>query len=535
MTWVIIVLSSLILNWRAKKMARRKIEMIEVSEILYRLNKGMFKRQICRSLGVSRNTIRQIEKQAEGLGFKKGISGDEDIAEISKKIMEARKNKPKNPNGIQMLLSKRHKQIEAWLEQPYMTIIQVMRLLAENGQIVSETSLRRYINNNFIKACNSTVHLETKPAKQAQVDYGYVGMMLDPVLNKLRRTYAFIMTLSHSRHRFVYFVFKQDVASWIDCHIRAFNFFGGVPETILLDNLKAGVIKPDIYDPTINRAYAELERHYGFIADPAKVKTPEHKGKVERSVIIVKQQIIAGRDHKDIQAANEYAINWCRNEIAHRITSTTGETPWVRYIRDEKDLLIKLPNKEFECPIWQEGLVHKDHHIVFKGSFYSVPTKYISESVWIKATLRLIEVYHKEKLIKTHIRSKQKGKWITDPKDYPERVNKFLEQTPKACLDVAKAMGDDIYLVIEKVLSKASITNQRKAQAILRLADKYGIDRLNSACKRAIKHDNLKYDCINKILELELDKEANPIKKAISNVGAYLRDASEFATEVCYG
>lgn len=516
-------------------MARRKIEMIEVSEILYRLNKDLSKRHICRSLKISRNTVRQITKQAEGLGFRSGISSNDEIAIISKRIMDARKNKPRNPNGVQMRLSKMHKQIEAWLELPYMTIVQIMRLLAEYGEIVSETSLRTYVNNNFIRPCNATIHLETKPAKQAQVDYGFVGMMLDPVLNKLRRAYAFIMTLSHSRHRFVHFVFKQDTASWIDCHIRAFNFFGGVPETVLLDNLKAGVIKPHIYDPTINRAYAELERYYGFVADPAKVRKPEHKGKVERNVTIVRQQVIAGRNHKDIQSANEYAMKWCRNEIANRITRTTGETPWERYIRDEKKLLLKLPEKEFECPVWQEGLVHKDHHVVFEGSFYSVPTKYISETVWVKATLRLVQIYHEEKLIKTHVRSTQKGKWVTDPQDYPDHVNKFLEKTPKACLDVAEAMGEHVYFVISKVLTKASITKQRKAQGILRLADKYSIARLNLACKRAISYNNLKYDCIKKILKLELDKEIAPTKRVASNVGAYLRDASEFAVEGYYG
>ena len=510
-------------------MARRKIEMIEVSEVLYRLSKGFSKRHICRSLMISRNTVRQIAKLAEDLGFRLGVSNNDQIADISKKIMDTRSNKPTKHNSIEDRLSKWHLQIEQWLELPHMTTSQITRLLAEKGEKVSESSLRRYIQANFIKPYNGTIHLETQPAQQVQVDYGYVGMMLDPVLSKKRRTYAFIMTLSHSRHRFVHFVFKQDLPSWVDSHIRAFNFFGGVPKTVLLDNLKAGVIKPDIYDPTINRAYAQLERYYGFVADPAKVRKPEHKGKVERTVTIVRQQIIAGRTHKDIQAANEYAAKWCRDEIAHRITRTTGETPWERFIRDEKELLIQLPEVEFECPIWQEGLVHKDHHVVFKGSFYSVPTKYISQNVWIKATLRLVKIYHEEKLIKTHIRSTEKGRWVTDLKDYPDSVTKFLEQTPKACVDVAKNMGKYVCLVTTKLLNKTSTTKQRKAQAILRLADKYTAARLNLACKRAVSYNNLEYKSIRKILELGLDKETKPGKRTISSKNAYVRNSSEFA------
>lgn len=103
------------------------------------------------------------------------------------------------------------------------------------------------------------------------------------------------MTLSYSRHKFVRFVFRQDIDTWLDCHERAFAFFGGVPQRIILDNLKSGVIKPDIYDPTLNRAYADMERHFGFVADPARVRTPKHKGKVERAVPIVRKHLLAGR------------------------------------------------------------------------------------------------------------------------------------------------------------------------------------------------------------------------------------------------
>jgi len=332
----------------------------------------------------------------------------------------------------------------------------------------------------------------------------------------------------------VYFVFRQDAATWVDCHIRAFNFFGGVPETILLDNLKTGVVKPHIYDPIINRSYAELERHYGFVADPAKVRKPEHKGKVERSVTIVRQQILAGRNHKDIQSANEYAAYWCRNEIANRISRSTGETPLTRYIRDEKDKLLSLPAKEFERSVWQSGIVHNDHHAVFEGSFYSIPSEYITKTVWIRASLRVVKFYYEDRLIKTHVRAMKKGQWLTDPNDYPKSAREFLLKTPNACLGMAEAIGEFVYQVVASILEKCSITNQRKSQAILRLADKYGECRLNKACKRALKFGNLKHESIKRILELNLDEEENLELKIASLKGAYLRNANEFAA-VCEG
>lgn len=506
---------------------KRKIAMIEIAEILYRWNLGMSKRKISCSLGVSRNTIKRALKEAERLGLKLGEADHKTIDEIAKTITTNYK-KNNNQQGVREKLAKQHEQLSAWREQPNMTVTQMMRLLAEQGEFISETSLRRYIRQHFTKMGKTTIHLETIPAQQAQVDYGYVGMLLDPISKKLRKSYAFIMTLAHSRHRFVYFVFRQDVETWIDCHVRAFNFFGGVTTTVLLDNLKAGVVKPHIYDPTINRSYAELERHYGFIVDPAKVRKPEHKGKVERTVIIVKQQVIAGRVHQDICAANIYARYWCLEEIAHRVVRTTGETPWVRYSRDEKSRLLPLPTTEFECAVWQKGFVHKDHHVVFSGSFYSMPTKYIEQTVWIRATLRIVQIYHGEQLIKTHIRAGSKGKWITDTKDYPEYVNEFLEKTPQACLGIAQSLGESVHNLLGEVLQKPAITNQRKAQAILRLASKYGAARLDAACKRSLLFGNYKYESIRRILELKLEGVASE-NKIMAAEGAYLREPSEFA------
>ncbi len=296
-------------------MARRTLPMIEIKEILFQWCTGRSPRVIAKSLATARNTIKKFINEAIQLGLIRGVSTVVEIDEVAAK-MEAARNLPILKNGhSHAILAPYHEQLKEWRTIPDMTVMQMYRLLKEKGITIGETSIRRYLAAYFPKEPDITVVLTTVPGRQAQVDFGYVGMMSDPILQHERRAYAFVMTLSHSRYRFVRFVFRQDVETWIDCHIRAFEFFGGVPETILLDNLKAGIIKPDIYDPTINRTYAELERHYGFVADPAKVRTPEHKGKVERSIPIVRQQLIAGRKYKDIQEANERALRWAKEEL----------------------------------------------------------------------------------------------------------------------------------------------------------------------------------------------------------------------------
>lgn len=515
-------------------MTRRIVKMIEVKEVIYRWCQGVGKKTMQRSLGLARNTIREIINQALGLGLTRTSAFDE-IEKITDKLQQMRNLKKQNPSSVQVKLKLHHEQIKDWLDMPYMTVTQMIRLFAEQNHTVSETSLRTYVRNNFNVKPKTTVHMATTPGQQAQVDFGYVGLMIDPKSKKMRKTHAFIMTLSHSRHRFVHFVFRQDALTWIDCHIRAFNFFGGVPHTIILDNLKAGVIKPDIYDPIVNRAYGELERHYSFVVDPAKVRVAKHKGKVERSVTIIKQQLVAGRDYKSIDDANAKALIWCNDDIAHKITRTTGKTPMELFIKEDKHALKPLPLNEFEFPIWQEALVHRDQHIVFMYSFYSVPHQYVNQTVWVRGTLHIIQIFVNEKLIKTHPRATEKGQWVTDQLDYPEHARIFLEQDAPYCLAKAKEMGTSVDQFLTCILTPPSLTRRRKAQAVLRLAEIYGKERLEAACKRALQFDNLKLRSLKKILEDELDKLALPEEGSplpIHNTtGMFLRNPNEFKAD----
>ncbi len=516
-------------------MSRRYIPMIEINEVLYRWSQGIKKRAIAKALNMSKTTVRGIINQAIELGLAVG-DPPEKVDDIVALLQVSRSNRCERPSKIQEQIKIFHDQIKIWLNDPHITVTQMVRLFAEQNVVFKETSLRDYIKRNFEKKRESTVHLEVAPGQQAQVDFGYAGLQRDPTTGKQRRAYAFIMTLSYSRYRFVYFVFNQNTKTWIDCHIRAFRFFNGVPKTIILDNLKAGVLKSDIYDPRINRAYGELERFYQFIVDPAKVRVPRHKGRVERSVTIVRQQVLAGRDFKDIDLLNQFAEDWCRNTIAHQITRTTGQTPWERYEKVERSLLMPLPNTDFERADWEEALVHRDHHVVFNGSFYSVPTLYIGKTVWIRAGTKTLKIFLNEQPIKTHLLATRKGGWITDPADYPEEARKFLLFQSTECLEEAKRYGEAVYEIISKILEDYSITRQRKAQAILRLAKKYSANRLEMACKRAIYFDNIEYSSIARILEQGLDEkefgeELETIPAKHMGPGVFLRDPKEFSSE----
>jgi len=509
--------------------------MNEVVEMIYQWHQGASIKGIGRSLGFDRRTIRKYVTMAQGVGVSRQGSFPEE-SELIGKLKALTDGGLLRETPVRDLIAPYRDPIRAWLGDPEMTAKQVWRLFREEtGLSVSYWTMKRYLRAEFeFGAPCVTVRIEVDPGSQAQVDFGYVGLMVDPETRKHRRTWAFIMTLSYSRHRFVRFVFRQDIPTWIDCHIRAFEFLGGVPGSVVLDNLKSGVLKPDIYDPTLNRAYGELERYYGFVADPAKVGVAKHKGKVERTVPVVRKHLLAGRTFGDIREANERAMRWSREEIGMEIHGTTQRRPYEVFLKEEAPRLKSLPFEPFESPLWKECTVHPDHHVVFDRSYYSIPTRFIGKRVWVRGA-RLVRVFLNGELIKTHIRAERPGTWVTDPADYPPEKLAYLMATPSFCCKKASEIGPHTHTLVRRILSEHAMRNLRKAQGILRLSEKYGKERMESASKRALVFDNLRYRSIKRILEKGLDgkpKPESPGRAPLSALGMrFLRAPSYFGSE----
>lgn len=453
--------------------------MIELDELLYRWQQGHNLSQIARSLGQSRQTVRKYLRLAETHGATR--DGDQpQRSRVLADLKAAEGSASAQPSPTHQQLAPYQEQMRTWLAEPDMTMKQIWRLLKERGLTLSYASVKRYIRSSVAPVTPKvTVRLETPPGQQAQVDFGRVRVQIGATLRQL---WVFVLTLSFSRHRFVQFVERQDQATWLDCHVRAFDFFNGAPKTVLLDNLKAGVVRPDLYDPTMNRAYAELERYYGFVADPAKVATPQHKGKVERQIPVVRQQLIAGRRYRDLAELNDTALLWCRDQVGRQPHGTTGEPPMARFEALEQGTLLSLPAQPFDPPTWAEATVHPDHHLVFERSYYSVPTRYVGQTVWVRGTRKLVEIFCDDTLIKTHPRATRRGTWRSDEQDYPDSAKAFLLAHPTWCRKKAAELGSHVARMVETILADHAIRNLRKAQGVLRLADKYGPRRLDEAC-----------------------------------------------------
>jgi len=507
--------------------------MIEIDEVLFRWQQRHTQAEISRSLGQSRQTVRKYLRLALAAGLTRD-GGDAQRTQVLAAVRAqlATSSGDAAEGEAQQILAPHTQQIEAWLGEDDMTMKQVWRLLRERDVAASYASVKRFIHHHFpLDPTRVTVRLETPPGRQAQVDFGQVHASVG---GARRRLWVFVMSLSYSRHRFIRFVERQDLATWIDCHVRAFEFFGGVPETVLLDNLRAGVARPDLYDPTINRAYGELERHYGFVADPARVATPQHKGKVERLMPVVRQQLVAGRDYPDVPELNTKALLWCRDAVGSQPHGTTQEAPLVRFERDEKSALLPLPATAFVSPDWAEAKVHPDHHVVFQRSFYSVPTRYVGKQVLVRATHRLVEIFHNDALIKTHTRATRRGTWCTDEGDYPPSAQAHLFAHPQYCRSKAADLGTHVGQMVDTILADHALRNLRKAQAVLRFGDKYGATRLDGACQYLLAFDTTEIRRLKRVLEkgvpslYQPEPETTPVQPSQQTL-AFLHPPESFA------
>ena len=473
-------------------MVYREVSMIEIKEILLRIVSKSTIRNISDSLSIHRDTINNYIALAIKHGFdpykdSKDMITDELIQKI-KSCMSISKTKhlfiPRN----ELLLP--HKEtIEKYLKSGIKGS-KIIALLGRKGIIVTKASFYRFLRNScesYVRK-NITVRLpETGPGVYCQADFGRLGKIWDKVLSKLRVAFALVITLCYSRHMFIFVTFKQDMPAVIAGFEAAWAYFGGTSELVIVDNLKAVVDKSDRCDPKINKTFLEYAQYRGFIVDPANPAHPRGKPIVERNVPYVRDNFFAGESFIDINDCQDRATGWCTSVAGTRIHGTTGSVPIVVFEENEKDKLIPYAYDRYDIALWAICKVHPDHHIRFKNSLYSLPTKYIGKSVEVRGDSALVKIYHNAALIKVH-KTVGPGKRSTDFEDYPQELTPYTLRNPKYQISQGYAKSKVIGAFIEEMLTGPYPWHRlRSAQKILRLSDKYTAERMSAALEKA-KH-----------------------------------------------
>lgn len=484
-------------------MARRTFDVIDVVEVLQHWHAGRSKADVAASVGVDRGTVRKYVAPAEAAGLVPGgppLSRAEWVELVRgwfPELVDAKARSLTYPE-----INAHRGRIEAMLETNTVTTVH-QRLRDEHGLAAGISSFRRYVWLEFGERPNAAAvtvwRPPVSPGSEAQIDYGYLGSWLDPIVGRARRVWAFVMVLACSRHMFVRPVLSMDQRSWVACHVAAFEFFAGVPERLVPDNLKTGVVKPDLYDPKINRAYAELAAHYDCLIDPARASKPKDKARVERPMPYVRDSMWRGRDWESVEHMQTGALVWC-SEVAgrRRHRSLDGAQPAAVFAAVEAPALGGLPAAVFELASWSRPKVHPDCHVKVGRALYSVPWRLIGRHVDAREADRTVEVFVDGMLVKTWTRI-ERGRQ-TDYADYPPEKVAFFMRTPAWCRQRARELGSAVVEVIDGLLETNALHRLRSAQGVLGLADTHPAVRLDAACRRAIEVGDPTYRTIKGIL-----------------------------------
>ncbi len=480
-------------------MERLRMQLIQ--DIVYRLRKGQSERAIARSLGHSRMTVRRYHELAREKGF---LNPDSPLP--TPELLLSQLGPPAPPPRCPSSVEPYQAQVEEWLKLGVEMVAIHQRLVDHYGYPGSYSSVRRFVRHLRPPDRKVTVRLETPPGRQAQVDFTSVGKLKDPATGKPRSAYAFVMTLSYSRHQYVEFVFDQSLPTWIACHRRAFESFEGVPQEIVLDNLKAAVLQHALEDPVFSTPYRQMAQHYGFLLHPCRPHTPQHKGKVENGVHYVQRNFLAGESLADLPDANRRVRVWVREVAGVRDHGTTHEAPLSRFAREQR-FLAPLPAEAFQLEAVRDVQVHRDCHVVLEGSFYSVPFLQVGKKLEAHLYEHTVQLYDGVELVVTHPRARRRGERFTRLEHYPRAKALYLERTPECCQEQARCIGPACLQVVAQLLDQAPSDNLRAVQGLVALEARVGRERLEAACARALHFGDPRFRRVKAILAAGLEAE----------------------------
>ena len=500
-------------------MGHKEYSVTNIIDILRRAKAKDSFRRIARSTGIDRNTIRNYLRLAVPHGFDDTTSDDR-LAEIAAAVIRSvHGGEVKDPEqGACAPLLPHRELLSGWLENDHLTLTKAHIKLGRMGVVVTYSTLYRYAREELgFGGQKVTVRMaDTEPGEVAQVDFGKMGLVFDPAEGRNRALHALVVTLIQSRYQYVYLTHLQDLNALITGMEEAWSFFSGVTRRLILDNMKAAVVKADRYEPVFNRTFQDYSQHRGFIIDSAVVRHPEGKGTVENQVRYVRENFFKGEEFNNRDHAQQEAEKWCRTFAGLRIHGTTRKRPFLVFEQEEQKALLPLSDERFDIPAFAICTVHRDHHIMFKKGGYSLPTMYIGKEVDVRGDSALVRIYYQNQLIRTHPKVAA-GKRSTDFDDYPKDKSAYamrdVEYYKRKAAENGEKQGEFMAEMLSGDVPWAFI---RQAQKLLRLTDKYGTARVEVACHRALAFGLMNVSRVEGIIKQALEKQQIPAKPSVT-------------------
>jgi transposase len=360
-------------------------------------------------------------------------------------------------------------------------------LTEEHGLRAGYESVKRFVRHLRARSPLPFRRMECEPGAEAQVDFGR-GAPIWTAEGRRRSPHVFRIVLSHSRKGYSEAVLRQTTDAFIRCLEDAFSHFGGVPRTLVIDNLKAAVSKADWFDPELNPKVEAFCRHYGTVILPTKPYRPRHKGKVERGIGYVQGNALKGHLFASLAEENRHLTQWENRVADHRIHGTTRRQVLQVFQEQEKPALLPLPAGRF--PFFHEAQrsVHRDAHMEVEKAYYSAPPEYVGRRVWVRWDARLVRLFTlRMEQIAVHVR-REPGRFSTDPAHLAAEKISTVERGAGALLKRAFFIGPHTLRWAEAMLAARGIQGVRVLQGLLSLAGTHTAGAIEQACELALTH-----------------------------------------------
>ena len=525
-------------------MGFREVSVVEVREVLRAWLQGAGLRKAAERAGVDRKTARRYvaAAQAAGLSREAGVAAVTDG--LVGVVVEA--VRPARPNGhgeSWVLLLAHEEQIRAWVKggdgRDALSIVKIEELLARQGVRVPYRTLHRFaVAQCGFRVRSGTVRVaDGAPGVECQIDFAQLGLLHDLETGRKRRVHALIFTAVLSRHMFVWLTYSQTLPAVIAGCEAAWEFFGGCFQVLIPDNMKPVVTNADAVNPQLSKGWLDYAQHVGFATDPARVRSPQDKPRVERAVQYVRGNFWAGECFSDLADAQARVEAWCRERAGMRIHGTTARRPLEMFTELESGCLLTVP-APYDVPIFTRVKVHRDFHVEVARALYSVPEHLLGAYLDARADSALVTLYTTGaagagRLVKTHPRQPPGGR-STDRDDLPEHKAGYALRDLSRLIGACAGHGQHIGIYAERLLEDPlPWTRMRAVYRLLGLVRRYGPAPVEAACERSLDLDVVSVSKIASMLEKAREREQPTLPAAAGSAhntqsGRFARNPSEY-------
>lgn len=490
-------------------MANTRVEMRRIREVFRLRERGLSRRAVSRSLDLSPATVMEYLRRAAACGLDAAQAANLDDTALERRLY------PPPLAGSKATPWPDYAAVHQELKGKGVTLALLWEeYKAQHPDGLQYSAFCRHYRHHAARVDLSMRQVH-RAGEKCFVDYaGQTVPVVDRSTGERREAQIFVAVLGASNYTYAEASWTQSLADWIGSHIRAFEYFQCVPHLLVPDNLKSGVRRAHRYEPLINQTYQEMAAHYGTAVLPARAARPKDKAKVEVGVQIVERFILARLRHHTFFSLAE--LNAAIAELRERLnTRAFRKLPGTRRTQFEaldRPAMRGLAAERYVFAEWKRARVHVDYHIEVNGHYYSVPYALVGVQLEVRLTAHTLEVFHRGQRVASHPRSHQRGRHTTVTEHMPQAHRHYAEWTPQRLLAWAQKTGPATAQLIESILATRAHPQQgfRSCLGIMRLGQRYGQERLEAACERALKLGAQSYRSLESILRQGIERQPLP-------------------------